>query len=378
MNVLLIILLMIAIGALIGGMTNYLAIKMLFRPYRPIYIRNWKLPFTPGLIPKRQAELAEQLGHLVTNHLVKADAISKKLVQSEFQKQIISMVQSRFDEYLESDQKTIEVIQQFKQDLTVLDVESYFKEKVADQLANMYEHQSTRTLGDVLPDDVKHSIDEQLPVVAAYILQQVDAYINSPEGQKKLSETASEFLQSQGFLGSMVSSYFGEEGLVEKVTPAINQFIRSTDTHETIETLIRAEWLKWQHKQLSGLRNQLFDDTLESRVANYLVNELQVSQHLHEPVSTWLTKYEQVINQELIPNGVKLLIGLLSSQVEKMMKTMDVSNMVRQEVVQFDVVRLEKMVLEITKREFNMITYLGAVLGGTIGLVQGLIVMLIS
>ena len=39
------------IGGIIGLITNGLAIKMLFRPYKEIYIGKFRLPFTPGLIP---------------------------------------------------------------------------------------------------------------------------------------------------------------------------------------------------------------------------------------------------------------------------------------------------------------------------------------
>ena len=37
------------IGAVIGYFTNYLAVKMLFRPLHPVKIGNWTLPFTPAL-----------------------------------------------------------------------------------------------------------------------------------------------------------------------------------------------------------------------------------------------------------------------------------------------------------------------------------------
>ena len=43
------------IGAVIGYFTNYLAVKMLFRPRREIKIGSKTLPFTPGVIPERKA-----------------------------------------------------------------------------------------------------------------------------------------------------------------------------------------------------------------------------------------------------------------------------------------------------------------------------------
>ncbi|MDP7742500.1 MAG: DUF445 family protein, partial [Lentisphaeria bacterium] len=36
------------VGAIIGALTNQIAIKMLFRPYRPIMIGSLTLPLTPG------------------------------------------------------------------------------------------------------------------------------------------------------------------------------------------------------------------------------------------------------------------------------------------------------------------------------------------
>jgi Uncharacterized protein conserved in bacteria len=53
------------VGGIIGYFTNDIAIKMLFRPYRAIYIKGRQLPFTPGLIPRNksawQSEFPTQL-----------------------------------------------------------------------------------------------------------------------------------------------------------------------------------------------------------------------------------------------------------------------------------------------------------------------------
>ena len=42
------------IGLIIGYVTNNIAIKMLFRPLKPVYIGKRRVPFTPGLIPKEK------------------------------------------------------------------------------------------------------------------------------------------------------------------------------------------------------------------------------------------------------------------------------------------------------------------------------------
>ena len=72
MNIWLSMLTTTGLGAIIGGFTNHLAIKMLFRPHRPIYIGKFQVPFTPGLIPKRRDELAVQLGKMSCRTFVNA------------------------------------------------------------------------------------------------------------------------------------------------------------------------------------------------------------------------------------------------------------------------------------------------------------------
>lgn len=53
------------IGGIIGYCTNWLAIKMLFRPYNEIRIKGHVLPFTPGIIPRRKDKLARAIGERV-------------------------------------------------------------------------------------------------------------------------------------------------------------------------------------------------------------------------------------------------------------------------------------------------------------------------
>ncbi|MEK6775930.1 MAG: DUF445 family protein [bacterium] len=62
------------IGAVIGWVTNYIAIKMLFRPYRPVRI----LGFTfQGLLPKRRKEFALSIARTVERDLLTVEDITR-------------------------------------------------------------------------------------------------------------------------------------------------------------------------------------------------------------------------------------------------------------------------------------------------------------
>lgn len=89
------------IAACIGGMTNFLAIKMLFHPRTAVFLGNAKLPFTPGLIPKRKAEIARSLGKVVGDYLVTSRGLVSVLRQETFRKKweekLIRAVSERLD-----------------------------------------------------------------------------------------------------------------------------------------------------------------------------------------------------------------------------------------------------------------------------------------
>jgi len=86
--VLLVIYLFVApvIGAIIGYSTNWLAIHMLFRPHRPVYIFGKQLPFTPGVIPKEQGRLAKKIAEAVSQHVITPEILTKELASSPFMK----------------------------------------------------------------------------------------------------------------------------------------------------------------------------------------------------------------------------------------------------------------------------------------------------
>ena len=65
------------IGAVIGYITNYIAVKMLFRPYTQKKIGKFKIPFTPGVIPKRQPKLAKAIGRAVGEDLFTKEDFSQ-------------------------------------------------------------------------------------------------------------------------------------------------------------------------------------------------------------------------------------------------------------------------------------------------------------
>lgn len=82
------------IGALIGYLTNWLAVKMLFRPRKALYIGKLHVPFTPGVIPRRKAALATALGRMVSEMLVRKEDLKESLCSQSVSRTVARTVLS--------------------------------------------------------------------------------------------------------------------------------------------------------------------------------------------------------------------------------------------------------------------------------------------
>lgn len=90
--------LLILIGALIGWITNYIAIKMLFRPYKPINFGLFKIQ---GLIPKRRHQIGESIAETVQNELISVEDIVEKLENSNMDEEMEAVIDKILEERLE-------------------------------------------------------------------------------------------------------------------------------------------------------------------------------------------------------------------------------------------------------------------------------------
>lgn len=70
-------------GALIGYITNHIALRMLFRPHRALYIGKWQVPFTPGLVPKGRDRLSHAVRELLDVELLSADVLQQALLSDK-------------------------------------------------------------------------------------------------------------------------------------------------------------------------------------------------------------------------------------------------------------------------------------------------------
>lgn len=138
------------IAALIGWVTNFLAIKMLFHPRKPINILGIKIQ---GIFPKRQGALAESIGKLVSKELVSVDDIASSLKDEKSLEGVYSLLDEKADSFLRDKLLgSFPMLSMFLTEDLILKV----KGMLMDELKA-----SIPTIIDSYTDDLKSSLDIQ-------------------------------------------------------------------------------------------------------------------------------------------------------------------------------------------------------------------------
>ncbi|MDX2229851.1 MAG: DUF445 family protein [Leptolyngbyaceae cyanobacterium bins.349] len=110
------------VGGVIGYFTNDIAIRMLFRPYRPYYLGGKRVPFTPGLIPRNQERLAKRISDTIMGSLLTPEELQKlarRLLQPErVQSALLWLLKLALDQMQgDREQKTAKVVANILRDL---------------------------------------------------------------------------------------------------------------------------------------------------------------------------------------------------------------------------------------------------------------------
>ena len=97
------------VGAVIGYITNDIAIRMLFRPHQPKYFMGIHIPFTPGIIPKEKNRIAGAIGKAVSENLMNREVLEKSLLSDE----MLSKMGNAIDEFVTTQSVNDETIEEF-------------------------------------------------------------------------------------------------------------------------------------------------------------------------------------------------------------------------------------------------------------------------
>ena len=179
------------IGALIGYLTNWLAVKMLFRPYYPKKLGKWKLPFTPGIIPKRQPALAKAVGKAVGEQLFTKEDLTSAVVSESAKERVADYAVEllKNTEGRTAEEVLNNLVPQDKSELLKERAESFISEKI-------YSAVSELNLGEVVAREGVKAVNEKKASLGMLAIFLSDGLVSSIA--EKLAEGVNDYVEENG------------------------------------------------------------------------------------------------------------------------------------------------------------------------------------
>lgn len=144
-----------AVGAVIGYITNDIAIRMLFRPHQAKYFMGMHIPFTPGIIPKEKARIAASIGKAVSENLMNREVLEKSLLSDD----MMDKIGNAIDEFVATQSQNEETIEQFAGHYLTTDDISAMRGEVTGGIVKMI---TTKLQDTSLGDNIAHMATEHV------------------------------------------------------------------------------------------------------------------------------------------------------------------------------------------------------------------------
>lgn len=150
------LLILAVIGALIGWMTNVIAIKLMFRPINPIGIKG--TPFVlQGLIPKRKADIAKSIGEVINDELISMEAIVDKVIEDMDKKAVVDMIKTKI--LAIANEKMPSIVPSMFKGMILQNIESMIEENGESIVVELGEQLSHKAIDSI---DISKMVEDQI------------------------------------------------------------------------------------------------------------------------------------------------------------------------------------------------------------------------
>lgn len=293
------------VGGIIGYVTNWLAIKMLFRPLTEKYLGSWRLPFTPGLIPKKRAALAQSLGSTVTDYLVTTDTLSVAVGHPQFTENLASLLDRVWSGIAKEQRTLVSLLQASGLDTYLEPLCAHLAASILAAARN--HHWSANSNHDKLTDAIKEFPWPEISNIVAdalYLLVTSDS-VQTNFGQE-LASLLVNLQTEERLLADVIPLSLQEQihnRLLNDVPSWLDQLqltLQQPDNKALLQTLI-GEFLGGN--TLLRLLGAFTDNT---KLAEALINAL-TKEEIRSQIATWLLNaWERLLTQSLATLTAKL------------------------------------------------------------------------
>jgi len=299
------------VGAVIGYITNVVAIRMLFRPLNPIRIFGIRLPFTPGILPRQRNRLAQSIGAMVERELLTPEIVKQRLAREDVREKIRAALSQFTDKILNGPPAAF-----------LGGNENFLAEKTALAADRLYPQASSSLI----------------------------AFLRRPDIHKEIESKGRVFLRNRILNMNVFQQLFLKVGqydttLEQKMPEIIDELIVSAE-------------------------NLLNDINTRKKLIDTVTGAVQKAAGAEGRNLASVFNINAEDKQKLDDFIFEKLMSALDRQIENVLTTINVKALVADRIDALDMLRVERIILDVMADQLKWIDVFGAILGFLIGIFQ--------
>jgi len=411
------------IGAFIGYFTNYVAIKMLFYPKKPYYIAGLRIPFTPGLIPKKREELIDKISSVVAEKVINKQELIKYIYSKKNREFLYNYTNTILENLLNMKLSKLSIPYRKLENIIYEQLKNTLEQFIKEKLSNFNVDfnyitynaflliDKNKKVKEFLSNEQKISIYQHLESLSLHALTNLKDSLDDPAIKEliknKITESLNDYIDESNILTasfvSMIAPLIEEnEKITEIVIDKLKKILMDKNVKIKVSNSIKSAFernimdlsleeflIKYTNRGVEDLRVSLAERlkdifnklNLREKIANEIVNSVdkkklarRATAYLRLTLSKITFKdvlrfLKPELEDKMARYIVNNLLIIIRQQSEKIFD-FDIAENARKKLKSLDIGQVEDIILNISKEQFKYINIFGGILGFLIGIIE--------
>lgn len=234
----------LVVATLHGYGAAWLAVRMLFRPRKPVFLLGYRLPLTPGMLPKEREHFIEALSTVIGQRLLDVETLSVEIAKLNLESEITTIARREYLDHSQRETTIAAIVEHLRSRLMHL--------RDSDELRT----QVTAGLRKVVEEEISRRFNLLRRLVIDYLLDDkaLDRIVGDSIEQLAMAVAESSYVRTTiaQAMAQIPDTLFAQ-GASTSVA-AINQFVRLLGERLDVRSILKA--------RLSELSNEAIEQLI--------------------------------------------------------------------------------------------------------------------
>ena len=171
--------------------------------------------------------------------------------------------------------------------------------------------------------------------------------------------------------------FMTKESIAERIQHELIRLTQHPKARTIINQVIRNEYETLKNKTLIELIDKEQFENISKSTSELVLSYMNLNDKVRIPISELAPQLIHYLEKEAATKITSVIVHNISQHLTKIMQKINLRQLIEDQINTFELDYIENLIIEIANKELKLIMSLGFILGGIIGLFQGVIAIFV-